>query len=75
MTLCVLIERYSQEMIRLTSILIFFTVSLFVYTILAYLSERSHEKEIEKRKYKRNLLLSMTAQTKVDLELKELTTR
>lgn len=75
MTPRVIIERYSQEMIRLTPILIFFTVSLFMYTILAYLSERSYEKEIEKRKYKRNLLLSTTAQTKVDLEIKELTVR
>lgn len=75
MTPRVIIERYSQEMIRLTPILIFFTVSLFVYAILAYLSERSYEKEIEKRKYKRNLPLSTTAQTKVDLEIKELTAR
>ena len=75
MTAHVIIERYSQEMIRLMPILIFFTVSLFVCVILAYLSERSYEKEIETRKYKRNLLLSMTAQTKVDLETKELTAR
>lgn len=75
MTPRVIIERYSQEMIRLTPILIFFTVSLFVYTILAYLSERSYKKEIEKRKYKRNLPLSTAAQTKVDLEIKELIAR
>ena len=56
-------------------ILIFFTAILFVYAMLAYLSERSYEKEIEKRKYKRNLPLSTTAQTKVDLEIKELTAR
>lgn len=50
-------------------------VSLILSATITYLSERADEKELEKRKYKRNLLLSMTVQTKVDLEIKELTTR
>lgn len=50
-------------------------VSLILSAMITYLSELADEKEIEKRKYKRNLLLSMTAQTKVDLEIKELIAR
>lgn len=50
-------------------------VSLILSATITYLSERADEKEIEKRKHKRNLLLSVTAQTKVELELKELTAR
>ena len=50
-------------------------VSLILSATITYLSERADEKEIEKRKYKRNLTLSTTAQTKADLEIKELTTR
>lgn len=75
MTPHVFVERMQQETAHVMPILIFFTAILFVHAMLAYLSERSYEKEIEKRKYKRNLPLSTTAQTKVDLEIKELTAR
>ena len=49
--------------------------SMILSATITYLSERVDEKEIEKRKHKRNLLLSVTAQTNVELELKELTAR
>ena len=49
-----------------------FTTILVVYGVLAYLSERSYEKEIERRKYERNLSLSTSSLTKVELEINEL---
>lgn len=75
MTVHVFVDRMQQETIRLMPILIFAIAVLFTSSILTYLSERSYEKEIEKRKYKRNLALSAAAQTKVDLEIKELAAR
>ena len=75
MTPHVFVERMQQETIRIMPILIFFTVVLFVCAALTCLSERSYAKEIERHKYKRNLSLNTTTQTKVDLEIKELTTR
>lgn len=75
MTPHVFVERMQQETTHAAPILIFFTTILVVYTVLTYLSERSYEKETEKRKYKRNLSLSTSSLTKVDLEIKELTTR
>ena len=75
MTPRVFVERMQQETTHTMPILIFFTTILVVYGVLAYLSERSYEKEIERRKYKRNLSLRTTVRTKVDLEIKELTAR
>ena len=75
MTAHTFVESMRQETIRVLPIVVIPLMLLFIYTILAYLSERSYEKEIEKRKYKRNLTLSTTTQTKVDLEIKELTAR
>lgn len=75
MTVHVFVEPMRHEMINVLPIITIPLTLLFIHAFLTYLSERSYEKEIEKRKYKRNLLLSMTAQTKVDLEIKELTTR
>lgn len=75
MTSCVFVERMQQEITHAMPILIFFTTILVVYGVLAYLSERSYEKEIERRKYERNLSLRTTVRTKVDLEIKELTAR
>lgn len=74
MTAHTFVESMRQETIRVLPIIIIPLTLLFIYTVLAYLSERSDEKEIEKCKYKRNLPLSTTARTKVDLEIKELTT-
>ena len=75
MTAYAFVESMRHEMIGVLPIIVSPLTLLFVYTVLSYLSERSYEKEIEKRKYKRNLSLSTTIQTKVDLEIKELTTR
>lgn len=75
MTPHVFAERMQQETTHAMPILIFFTTILVVYGVLAYLSERSYEKEIERRKYKRNLSLRTTVRTKVELETKELTAR
>lgn len=75
MTAHMFVESMRQETIRVLPIIAIPLMLLFVDMILAYLSERSHEKEIEKRKYKRNLSLSTTVRTKVDLEIKELTAR
>lgn len=75
MTPHVFVERMQQETTHAAPILIFFTTILVVYAVLAYLSERSYAKELNDRKYKRNLTLSTTTRTKVELEIKELTTR
>ena len=75
MTAYTFVESMRQEMIGILPIIVSPLTLLFIYTVLAYLSERSNAKEIEKRKYKRNLTLSATARTKVDLEIKELTAR
>lgn len=73
MTAHTFVESMRQEMISILPIITIPLTLLFIYTVLTYLSERSYEKEIEKRKYKRNLSLSTTIRTKVDLEIKELT--
>lgn len=75
MTPHVFVERMLQETTHAAPILIFFTTILVVYAVLAYLSERSYEKETERRKYKRNLALRTTVRTKADLEIKELIAR
>ena len=75
MTAHTFVESMRQETIRVLPIVVIPLMLLFIYTVLTYLSERSYEKEIEKRKYKRNLTLSTTTRTKVDLEIKELTAR
>lgn len=72
MTPHVFVERMQQETTHAMPILIFFTTILVVYGVLAYLSERSYEKETEKRKYERNLSLRTTVRTKVELEINEL---
>ena len=75
MTAYTFVESMRQETISALPIIVSPLTLLFIYIVLAYLSERSYEKEIEKRKYKRNLTLSTTTRTKVDLEIKELTAR
>lgn len=75
MTAYTFAESMRQEMIRVLPIIVIPLMFLFVYTVLAYMSERSCEKEIETRKYKRNLSLSTSSLTKVELETKELTAR
>lgn len=75
MTAYTFVESMRQEMISILPIITIPLTLLFIYTVLTYLSERSYEKETEKRKYKRNLSLSTSSLTKVDLEIKELTTR
>lgn len=69
------VESMRQETISALPIIVSLLTLLFIYTVLAYLSERSNKKEIEKRKYKRNASLNTTTRTKVDLETKELTAR
>lgn len=69
------VESMRQEMISILPIIAIPLTLLFIYTFLTYLSERSYEKETEKRNYKRNLSLSTTTRTKVELETKELTAR
>lgn len=75
MTAHTFVESMRQETVHVLPIIAIPLMILFIYTVLTHLSKRSYEKEIEKRKYKRNLVLSATAQTKVDLEIKELTAR
>lgn len=69
------VESMRQETISALPIIVSLLTLLFIYTVLAYLSERSNKKEIEKRKYKRSASLNTTTRTKVDLETKELTAR
>ena len=64
-----------QETISALPIIVSPLMLLFIYTVLAYLSERSNKKEIEKRKYKRNVLMNASSLTKSGLEIKELTAR
>lgn len=75
MTAYTFVESMRQETIRVLPIIIIPLTLLFTDTVLTYLSERSYEKEIEKRKYKRNVLTNASSLTKVDLEIKELTAR
>lgn len=75
MTAYTFVESMRQETIRVLPIIIIPLTLLFTDTVLTYLSERSYEKEIEKRKYKRNVLMNASSLTKVDLEIKELTAR
>lgn len=75
MTTYTFVESMRHEMIGVLPIIVSPLTLLFIYTVLSYLSERSYEKEIEKRKYKRHSTLSTTTRTKVDLEIKELTAR
>lgn len=72
MTAYTFVESMRQEMISILPIITTPLTLLFIYTVLTYLSERSYEKEIEKRKYKRNLSLSTSSLTKADLEINEL---
>lgn len=69
------VESMRQEMIRILPIIGVPLIIAFIFSILEYLSSRSYVKELNDRKYKRNLTLSATARTKVDLEIKELTAR
>lgn len=75
MTAYTFVESMRQEMISILPIITIPLTLLFIYAVLTYLSERSYEKETEKRKYKRNLSLSTSSLTKVDLEIKEFTAR
>lgn len=75
MTAYTFVESMRQETISILSIITIPLTLLFIYTVLTYLSERSYEKETEKRKYKRNVLMNASSLTKVDLEIKELTAR
>ena len=75
MTAHMFVETMRQEMISILPIITIPLTLLFIYTVLTYLSERSYEKETEKRKYKRNVLMNASSLTKVDLEIKELTAR
>lgn len=75
MTAYTFVESMRHEMISVLPIITIPLMILFIYTVLTYLSERSYEKEIEKRKYKRNVLMNASSLTKVDLEIKELTAR
>jgi len=75
MTAYTFVESMRQEMISILPIITIPLTLLFIYTVLTYLSERSYEKETEKRKYKRNVLMNASSLTKVDLEIKELTAR
>lgn len=75
MTAHTFVESMRQETVHVLPIIAIPLTLLFIYTFLTYLSERSYEKEIEKRKYKRNVLMNASSLTKVDLEIKELTAR
>ena len=72
MTAYTFVESMRHEMISVLPIIAIPLTLLFIYTVLTYLSERSYEKETEKRKYKRNSLMDISSLTKVDLEIKEL---
>lgn len=74
MTAHTFVESMRQETVHVLSIIAIPLTLLFIYTFLTYLSERSYEKELNKYRHKRNSTLSTTIRTKVDLEIKELTT-
>lgn len=69
------VESMRQETIRVLPIVIIPLMIAFIFAVLECLSSRSYAKELDDRKYKRNSTLSTTIRTKVDLEIKELTTR
>lgn len=69
------VESMRQDTIRILPIIIIPLMIAFIFTVLECLSSRSHAKELNDRKYKRNLSLSTTVRTNVDLEIKELTAR
>ena len=75
MTAYTFVESMRQETVHVLPIIAIPLTLLFIYTFLTYLSERSYEKETEKRRYKRNVLMNASSLTKVDLEIKELTAR
>lgn len=75
MTAHTFVESMRQETVHVLPIIAIPLMILFIYTVLTYLSERSYEKETEKCKYKRNVLMNASSLTKVDLEIKELTAR
>ena len=62
------VDSMRQETIHALPIIVIPLMFLFVYGILEYLSARSYAKELEKRKYKRNLSINATEWTKSELE-------
>lgn len=75
MTAYTFVESMRQETIRVLPIIIIPLMIAFIFAVLECLSSRSYAKELNKYRYKRNSTLSTTIRTKVDLEIKELTTR
>ena len=75
MTVHVFVESMRHEMISALPIIIIPLMIACIFAVLECLSSRSHAKELNKYRYKRNSTLSATIRTKVDLEIKELTTR
>lgn len=75
MTAYTFVESMRQETIRVLPIIIIPLMIACIFAVLECLSSRSHAKELNKYRYKRNLTLSTTIRTKVDLEIKELTAR
>ena len=75
MTAYTFVELMRQETIRVLPIIIIPLMIAFIFAVLECLSSRSYAKELNKYKYKRNSTLRATIRTKVDLEIKELTTR
>lgn len=75
MTAYTFVESMRQETICVLPIIIIPLMIAFIFAVLECLSSRSYAKELNKYRYKRNSTLSTTIRTKVDLEIKELTTR
>lgn len=75
MTAYTFVESMRQETIRVLPVIIIPLMIAFIFAVLECLSSISYAKELNKYRYKRNSTLSTTIRTKVDLEIKELTTR
>lgn len=61
------VESMQQETIHILPVIVIPLMILFIYVVLECLSSRSRAKEIENRKYTRNLMISAVP-TKVELE-------
>lgn len=72
MTAYTFVESMRQETIRVLPIIVIPLMIAFIFAVLECLSSRSYAKELDDRKYKRNVSASAIEWTKSDLELKRL---
>lgn len=72
MTVYTFVESILQETIRVLPIVIIPLMIAFIFAVLECLSSRSYAKELDARKYKRNVSANTIEWTKSELELKRL---